>query len=257
MYKFIALDLDGTLLNDKKEISKQDNDTIKKICNNNIGLILVSGRHYNEIVSYYNFFGLQNRDNYIIACDGQYIYSCNGELLKKNELLMNDVLDKYISENEIKNCLIVTSDKGDIYYTSDFLQFFKYLLKRKKVRLSLKKIHNIEKIIISESCKKPGIYYNMKLGISETVFNNSRIEIKNEKVGKWQALCQLMEITNSNSDEIIYCGDDWNDLECFKNFSNKIIMKNSSDGLKQFGGFFTKSNNEDGVSIGLKHYIND
>ena len=34
-------------------------------------------------------------------------------------------------------------------------------------------------------------------------------------------------------------------------------MKNSSDGLKQFGGFFTKSNNEDGVSIGLKHYIND
>ena len=39
----IAVDLDGTLLNDKKKISSEDRETMKKICKNN-NIIITSGR---------------------------------------------------------------------------------------------------------------------------------------------------------------------------------------------------------------------
>ena len=43
-YKAIALDLDGTLLNSKKEISKNNKETIMKAAKAGVKIILASGR---------------------------------------------------------------------------------------------------------------------------------------------------------------------------------------------------------------------
>ena len=43
MYKLIAIDLDGTLLNDKKEISKKDYESILRAYHKGLIIIIVTG----------------------------------------------------------------------------------------------------------------------------------------------------------------------------------------------------------------------
>ncbi|MGL4868215.1 MAG: HAD family hydrolase, partial [Cetobacterium sp.] len=44
--KAVALDLDGTLLNDKKEISEKNRDVLKQLSKNGVQILIVTGRPY-------------------------------------------------------------------------------------------------------------------------------------------------------------------------------------------------------------------
>ena len=46
MYKLIAIDLDGTLLDDKKEISKENVDLIKELIEKGYEVVIATGRRY-------------------------------------------------------------------------------------------------------------------------------------------------------------------------------------------------------------------
>ncbi len=51
MYKLIAIDLDGTLLNSYGEITIENKDTIKKVIEKNIEIVLASGRGNKSVLN--------------------------------------------------------------------------------------------------------------------------------------------------------------------------------------------------------------
>ena len=52
-YKAIALDLDGTLLNSKKEVSSKNKEIIKKAAKAGVKIILASGAEVNDLFGTY------------------------------------------------------------------------------------------------------------------------------------------------------------------------------------------------------------
>ena len=64
MYKFIAIDLDGTLLNSYGEISNENKEALKEVIDKGIQVVLTSGRISKAIEYISNQIG---RNNYLIS----------------------------------------------------------------------------------------------------------------------------------------------------------------------------------------------
>jgi len=83
MYKLLALDLDGTVLNSANKISTSLRETIQSI-SRDIMVVIVTGRHHTAAEPYYNELGLTTP---IICCNGTYVY----DYLSKSVLAENSI----------------------------------------------------------------------------------------------------------------------------------------------------------------------
>ena len=101
MYKLIAIDLDGTLLNSNGIVSNETKETLRQIINKNIKIVLTSGRMIDSIRKIAEEIGGQE---YLIAGNGSIVYDIeNHQILYKNFLSKEKVLDviKICEQNSI------------------------------------------------------------------------------------------------------------------------------------------------------------
>ena len=89
MYKFVAIDLDETLLNSYGNISENNKIAIQKALEKGTKIVLTSGR---GAMSVRNFALETGADEYIICGNGSTIYK-----LKEDEL----IYDKFLSKNKV------------------------------------------------------------------------------------------------------------------------------------------------------------
>ena len=83
-YKAIALDLDGTLLNSKKEISKRNKETIMKAAKAGVKIIIASGRPVPGTMKIAKQLRLQEVGGYVLSYNGGMIIDCKtGEVLRR------------------------------------------------------------------------------------------------------------------------------------------------------------------------------
>ena len=65
MYKLIALDMDGTLLNDEKKITEKTKKAISEARNNGKYVVLCSGRPIEGIYRYLDELNMNTEDDYV------------------------------------------------------------------------------------------------------------------------------------------------------------------------------------------------
>jgi HAD superfamily hydrolase (TIGR01484 family) len=70
MYKLLAIDMDGTLLNNDKVISKVNKDAIKKAIRKGIKVVITSGRGLKSLVKFLDEIQLRGENEYLIANNG-------------------------------------------------------------------------------------------------------------------------------------------------------------------------------------------
>ncbi|NLZ74982.1 MAG: HAD-IIB family hydrolase [Erysipelotrichia bacterium] len=87
MYKIIACDLDETLLNYNKQISKEDEISIKAL-DEDVKFVLASGKAYQDIIPYLKQLDLYGKKGqYVICSNGTTIVNCeNDELISLTTL---------------------------------------------------------------------------------------------------------------------------------------------------------------------------
>ena len=86
MYKLIAIDIDGTLLDSYSEVSKENKEAIKMAIDKNIYVVLTSGRMPKAILPIANE-----------VCANKYLISGNGAAIydiEKNEIIYNNYMTK-------------------------------------------------------------------------------------------------------------------------------------------------------------------
>ena len=67
MYKLIALDMDGTLLNNQKEISKVNIKALKEARDKGVKMILATGRPKDGVRHYLEKLEMLSGDEYVVA----------------------------------------------------------------------------------------------------------------------------------------------------------------------------------------------
>jgi len=81
------------------------------------------------------------------------------------------------------------------------------------------------------------------------------LEILPQNIDKAYSLSKLLEHLNLSKDEMIACGDGFNDLTMVEYAGLGVAMANAQDIVKEAADYITLSNDEDGIVHVLEKYI--
>ena len=288
MYKLVAIDLDGTMLNSYGVVSEETKNTIKEVEKQGVEVIIASGR---PIASIKEIAKEIESKNYFIAGNGAIIYDVKkGEIIYEKTLSKEKVLEiiKICEENSIsynvytEREILATSLKYNVlYYHKENLKkeeskktkinivnnMYEYVKNKEDAKFlkiticdetktvfnsiikKLKGIKNIEILDVSHMARKTIVH-----GTEEYQISYFYSEISTENVDKCEAIKFLIDKLNIKKEEVMAIGDNINDKNMIKNAGLGIAMKQSTLSVLEVADEITEGNNEDGVAKILQKY---
>lgn len=268
----IAVDLDGTLLNDKKKISNEDKETMEKIYKNN-NIIIASGRSHSDVkkILYNN-----NSEGFIlpltICRNGQEIYDIKNDGILYEEFLQFETIKKIIETLEENQIYWYCISNGIAYCKELKFNCLNYNMNKKFNLNLIKDIEEleglkVEKFVINETSKSKMINikniitklydvefmkYDLNKKYKQLQFMQNIITKKN--VNKYTSLIKIKKLLDLSSN-IISFGDGFNDYELIKQATFGICMGNGNKKMKDIAKFITKSNNNNGFSFAINYLL--
>lgn len=256
MIKLIATDMDGTLLNDDNEISKDFYKVFKELRDKDVIFAAASGRQYYNLLKRFEDVA---DDMMFIAENGTFV------VYKGEELILN-ALDREVANDliklgrSIKDAYVILCGKKSAYIENRDERFIKETEKyyeEYKIVDDLTKVEDdILKIAICDflgSEKNSNTYYEgyrdkLQVSVSGAIW----LDIMAKGVNKGLAIKKLQEMLNIAHEETMVFGDYLNDLEMMESAYHSYAMENAHDDLKKVARFKAKKNTEDGVVDKIK-----
>ena len=288
MYKLVAIDLDGTMLNSYGIVTENTKKVIKETIKKGIYVIIASGRPIDSIKTIAKEIG---SENYFIAGNGALIYDIkNDEVIYEKFMTKEKVLEviKICEENSIsynlytESTIIAKSLKFNVlYYQKENLKkeeskrtnitivddIYSYVQNLENPRFlkitvcddnkfvfqsiirKLRKVNNIEVLDVLHMSRKM-----IRQGTEDIPIEYYYTEISLKDVDKWNAIEYLIEKLNIKKDEVIAIGDNVNDKIMIENAGLGVVMGGSTPVVTEIADFVTNSNNDEGVANCLKKF---
>lgn len=264
-YHILVLDLDGTLTNSKKEISQPTLEALIDIQQKGKKVILASGRPTKGVIPLANQLRLGDYNNYILSFNGARITNCKDGSILYNKTLPPDVIHPlfqitrkfqgldilaYTPENIISGIcpniyteLESSINRMPIIRVDDFPSAIKEPA-NKFLITGAPDVIQLAKSEISE-------YFRSYLNIycSDPFF----LEIMPARIDKANSLLRLLNSIGFTADDMICCGDGYNDITMIETAGLGVAMANAQPLVREKADYITKSNDEDGVL----HVINE
>lgn len=257
MIKLVVSDMDGTLLDDHKNLPADFFEVINRLQQKDILFCVASGRQYYTLLE--EFYDI--RDSIVFCAEnGTYV-------VYKNNVIHSDIMDKSAAlplieiGRKINNAFLVLCCKGGAYVENtnvDFLNEVRKYYKKLEIVDDLTQVDDqILKVTLcdfGDSEKNSYTYYNhvesdFKVAISGKIW----LDITNLSANKGAAIQKLQKDFNISFDETLVFGDFLNDLDMMKNAKFSYAMKNSHPEILEAASFVTEfSNNESGVTKTIK-----
>ncbi|WP_027123943.1 HAD-IIB family hydrolase [Mycoplasmoides pirum] len=263
-FRFLALDLDGTLLGHNKKISKETIlalDSYAEKYPDSVNAI-ITGRYPYSAKRYANFINEKSKlfkIHYVGASNGSFFYeidlnSNSYNLLSENLIPQQQALKIY--EFCLKNNVLFWGyprnlHKGaPIVLSSHFSSFLIHLVRPKDTHIINKFLNeNYSKInIVCTSAKKLDVLFENLKEIYPNIFEISRtsknmLEITAFNINKGKIVDLICDSNNISYDQRVAIGDSHNDKNMFKKVAVKLAPINVRNALKSEADY-----------IGTKHF---
>ena len=269
MIKLIAIDMDGTLLNEKKHIDKAQKEAIHEAIEAGIKIVLCTGRPLYGILPFYEELGLSELDSegYVILNNGCSIHKTKDwKLIDQVNFTSDDIeyLYKFSESYDINFTLV-----NDTYYFNIGRKPTDELIKDAGFVFS-----NITDISLEEA--KSGKHKIMKIMFLGDPEIMADFQEKNEDIikskysgvlsqsyvyevfpkdnNKGTGLKKLAEKLGIKQEEVMAIGDGNNDIEMFEYANYSVAMKNATELAKKAAKYETDSNENNGVAKAIRKY---
>lgn len=251
MIKLVATDMDGTLLNDEDEISKDFYKVFEELRKKDVIFAAASGRQYYNLLKRFED----------VADDMMFIAENGTIVMYKGEEILLNALDKEVA-NELINIgrnieggyVILCGKKAAYVESKDkkFLEEIEKYYEEYEIVDDLTKVEDdVLKVAICDflgSETNSNIHYKEYMDkLQVSVSGATWLDIMPKGVNKGVAINKLQEMLNISHEETMVFGDYLNDLEMMKSAYHSYAMENAHDELKKVARFRAKRNNEDGV----------
>ena len=288
MYKLVAIDLDGTMLDSYGMVSEETKKTIKKIEEQGVNVIIASGRPIDSIKSIANEI---DSKKYFISGNGAIIYDMEKDkiiyekcmtkekaleiikICEENSIAYNVYTEKEILSTALKynvlyyhkeNLKKEESKKTKITIVKDMYEYVKNKENANFLKITVcdetksvfnsiirkfKEIKDIEVLDVSHMSRK-----TIRQGTEDFSIEYFYTEISRNNVDKWYAIQYLMEKLNIKQEEVMAIGDNINDKMMIENAGLGIAMGQSTPVVKDVANDIAPSNTEDGVAKILQKY---
>ncbi len=268
MYKLIALDIDGTLLNSKKEVTKEVFDAIQMAKKKGVKVVLSTGRPLPGVQSLLKELKLNDEENYVVTFNGGLVQEISSQEVISNIEMSYEDFDIIYNELSKKHNIkihINTPDSVVVPYKD-----------APKYSIHEANLNNIPVICMDESeinenltfCKvmlidEPEIIDNIITKIPKDFHDKYTIvrsapfflEFLNKKVNKGSGLQALCNKLNIDPCEVIAVGDEENDRHMIEFAGLGVAMGNARDSIKEIANYITDSNDNHGVAKVISEFI--
>ena len=260
MIKLIASDLDGTLLNDNKELSPDFFEILEELDKRNILFVPSSGRSQFTIG---RLFEPYNKNVCYISDNGAYISGCGIDVVN---FPMTHEQSVFIAERCLEvDCLqIVMCTKSKAYflrvedrYKDIILEYyanFEYVDNPDNIREDVLKIAVFDPAGSGEH-GYPEVKDYIRGDLVGVVSSQNWFDIMDRRVNKGYALSQLQKKFGILSEETMAFGDFNNDIEMLKQAKYSFAMENASQSVKDAANFEAPDNNSFGVSKIIRDFV--
>lgn len=258
--KLVVTDMDGTLLNDQGEVSKQFYSLFEQLKVHNIHFAAASGRQY---------YSIANKLSPIV--DDITIIAENGGIARRGqkELLVTQMHKEKVFElihllRTVKDSYIVLCGKKSSYVETTnetFINLFnEYYARYERVEdLTAVEDDEFVKIAIyhfesSEAFIYPAVKH-LEDKLQVKVSGPNWVDISHPNAHKGHALRLLQEKLGYTPEQTMVFGDYNNDLEMLGLATFSYAMENAHPEVKKVANYSTKSNEENGVEYILEQLI--
>lgn len=264
--KVLALDIDGTLTTSKKEISPATKAGLKEAMDKGHIVVLASGRPTPGLRRYEQELELQRYGGYLLAFNGARVTACRTGELVWQKVLPLDLLPGLYAFARDNRCGLATHS-GDrvisafepdkyvrleaginglpITQPEDFLGFVDF---------------DICKCFMTEEPERAAVLveklhdrYGGQAGVyrSDPYF----MEIVAKDVDKASSLGLLLASIGVGWEDVICCGDGYNDISMIRQAGVGVAMGNAQREVKEAADYITASNDEDGLLAVIDRFL--
>ncbi len=272
--RLIAIDLDGTLLNSRSEISRANRRALLRTAECGIHLVIVTGR---RVHSAQPFVKQIPGPVALIASNGALIVSPSGEVIHRDFLPAAIAREALESTREFRPYAVAIFDKagrGQLLMENTAVldgPLGGYL---KNWPDCLLQVPNLAEAVRADPVQvmfggPPGrieavepllraapVAESFHLTWTKYLTRNvSILDVMNKGCSKGRALKLWAERCGAKPTEVMAIGDNYNDLEMLQFSGRPVVMGNGSLGLAREGWFVTRTNDEDGVAAAIETTI--
>ena len=266
-YKLLVLDVDGTLLNNERQISKRTLSALLKVQQAGVKIALASGRPTYGIIPLAKALELGNYGGYVISYNGcQIIKAENGEIIFERRI--NPELIPYLEKKARKNNFDIFTYHDDTLLTS---QPDNVHVREEAALNNLKIIEESEfsTAIDFAPCKCMLVsddeealvnlesHWKKRLDGVLDVFRSENyfLEVVPCSIDKANTLSVLLEQLEVKRDEVMAIGDGVCDVAMIQLAGMGIAMGNSVDSVKICADYITDTNENDGMAQAVEKLI--
>lgn len=266
MIKMIALDLDNTLLNSKKEISERNAQVLRTLHQKGIKVVLCTGRPINAIWNYIEQLDLTSDDDFTINFNGGLVV---------NNVTKHPLFSKGLKATDLQ---LVYQFAHPHNYSLDVLDFDRVYeimdMPRSIYKGTVKNIefrdaffadlplgdHPYAKMVMAIPAERlqkiiPTIPEALKAHFNVVQSQPHILEFLPKGVNKSVGLKHLLNHFGMDFTNLMTFGDADNDLEMIKAAADGVVMANGLPNVKAVADHITGSNDDDGVAEYLEKYF--
>lgn len=261
--RLIGADLDGTLLNDSKQLCEGAAETVKKAAERGVYIVPVTGRPLSGVPG---FIKELDGIEYVITSNGAQIVNAKTEKALFSFPIDNRTTLKIIREMRKLDCWFEAYTDGAGYAEPDVFDYYRktftgtpleeYIFTSRRVTEKLEALfegtgREADEIFLScksEAVRSEAVKALEKIGgLHFCLLGDRYAEITKKGADKGEALKTLAAHLGITTQETAAFGDGENDLPLLKKAGLSVAMENGAERAKELADLIAPSNNENGV----------
>ncbi len=257
MKKLFITDLDGTLLDDQKEVPESTLKEIRKFSENN-DFLIATGRNLAMIKE---LIETVTPNQKVICAGGAVIYDQQTKTTIFERVIDHQQIELVMKLSEQFNVPINLYSQTTIYYFEQMGRIEKLIKYNDQVnaefQVDLKQIKRIndinEKInkmvfvfTADQLALKPELKAScVNAGLNVMFSANTLLDVLPPDTNKGEAIKYLANVENYET--IYVAGDNENDIDMLKVADVAVVMENATDEIKKHATIIAKNNNDKGI----------
>ncbi len=266
MYKLVALDMDGTLLNSQGKISEKTKQTITAAREKGIVVVLASGRPLEGMTDALNELNMTSNDDYVLCYNGSLVQRVESQSVIRSQLLLG---------SDAKNIASLSHDFGVHVHgfsrrqglitpeNNHYTQHEATINGLDITEIDFAELDNNEEILKVMMIDEPELLSKAIAQLPAALYDQYTIvqsapfflEFMNKNSNKGAGVKALAEHLGIDASEVICMGDAGNDHHMLEYAGLGIAMGNATDDTKAIANYITDSNNDDGVAKAIDKFI--
>lgn len=269
--RLLAADIDGTLLNPNFQISPADLEALRRVHNQGIEVILVTGRRHTFALPIARQLGF---DLWLVSSNGAITRSLSGETFHRDLLPVATCRKLCAAMQEFRGNTVLTfdiEDKGAIVlehmeelgesiqkWLEKNLQFIDFVIPVEKSLVRdpvqamfcgrIARMHEARAALAQAGLEKEITVLRTEYPVRDL----SIVDILNQGCSKGHALERWAAYRGIAREEVMAIGDNYNDIEMLAFAGRPFIMGNASEELRANGWEITSSNDQNGVATAIE-----